>query len=220
MEPAMGGQAPVGAGNPPRLRVTGTLARKAWIRGSKMCLNCGMLADIARLAEIDREAALVRAGIPDAEFTFEGRRFDVRRAAAIHIRGQVSPVPNLWHEGRRVSGLFIPGHGFPQILFEAHELPPRQRFTIAHELGHAVLDPTREPMCDPPMLDDDNVADVAHDLAEDEADAFAASMLMPLELVRADLARFGRCVALLADLFQITKPAMRARLRNLELAVP
>jgi hypothetical protein len=178
-----------------------------------------MLTDIGRLAEIDREAALVRAGIRDAEFTFEGRRFDVRRAVAVHIRGQVSPVPNLWHQGRRVSGLFIPGDGFPQILFEAHELPPRRRFTIAHELGHAILDPTREPMCDPPMLDDENTADVAHDRAEDEADAFAASLLMPRELIRADLARFGCCVALLADLFQVTKPAMRARLRILELAI-
>jgi hypothetical protein len=174
-----------------------------------------------RRADIEVLAAGVRAQLPETEFTFGQRRFDVRLAAALVIGGQVAPQPNLRHEGRRVSGLYVPGAAISRIMYEAHEPPIRQRFTIAHELGHATLDPARQPACDPPMADGNVVGtEAAHDDVEEEADAFAACFLMPATLLGADVATYGRCAALLADLYEVSEPAMRARLLTLDATPP
>src|SRR6266851_4365600 len=102
------------------------------------------------------------------------RRFNVSTAVAVMIRGRVSAVPNLRHRDRRVSGLFMPGGAFPHIGFEAHEPPRRQRFTVAHELGHSYLDPLQETLCDPDVMEADSITE-ERDVSESEADAFAAA---------------------------------------------
>ena len=171
----------------------------------------------ARLKELEEVAEnairLRRQGHPDPL----ERRFDVAPAVALMIRGRVSAAPNLRHEGRRVSGLFMPGGAFPQIWFEAYEPPRRQRFTVAHELGHSYLDPARQPQCDPSQVDvDPDSSHGGQDVRESDADAFAAAFLIPADLLRADVKQFGRCAAFLADLYDVSEPTMRRRLRVLE----
>jgi Zn-dependent peptidase ImmA (M78 family) len=79
------------------------------------------------------------------------------------------------------SGMLLPAER--RILVNADEYEPRQRFTIAHELGHWVcqcLEGTVEPV----YCRADEVDESAR-LLEREANVFAAELLMPEEAVRA-----------------------------------
>ena len=86
------------------------------------------------------------------------------------------------------SGMLLPAER--RILVNAHEYEPRQRFTIAHEIGHwtcQCLEGTAEPV----YCRADEVDESAR-LLEREANVFAAELLMPEEAVRAgDGNRFG-----------------------------
>ena len=133
----------------------------------------------------------------------------------------------LWrhHDGTRVVG-----------VNSAHPAS-RQRFTIAHEIGHALLhlgddehggtggddvfiDKPRE------VLFRDAVSSRATDPREIEANAFAAELLMPAALVRPAFdeqvreATAERLVRLLADRFGVSTTAMAYRLVNLGLMDP
>ena len=88
----------------------------------------------------------------------------------------------------------------------------RQRFTIAHEIGHFVLHPER---CRPER---GGAVNEAGRMEEREADTFAAELLMPDHLVRKPVSEQGLDVARLADRFQVSRKAMLARLRHLGLA--
>jgi IrrE N-terminal-like domain len=89
------------------------------------------------------------------------------------------------------SGMLLPAER--RILVNADEPPARQRFTIAHELGHWVcqcLEGSVEPVY---CRATDVVGETAR-LAEREANVFAAELLMPEDEVRAadaDPDRFG-----------------------------
>ena len=167
----------------------------------------------SRLSELEGialEATKVRRQLQPGANT---RSFDVATAVGIMIRGRVRAVPNLRHEGRRVSGLFVPAGAYPEVLFEAYEPRRRQRFSIAHELGHFYLDPLAAPVCDPSQVDQDpDSGDGVQDVRESEADAFASAFLIPADLLAEDLGRFGSCAAFLADLYDVSEPATRRRL--------
>jgi hypothetical protein len=75
-----------------------------------------------------------------------------------------------------VSGMLLPAER--RILVNAGESEPRQRFTIAHELGHWVcqcLDGTTAPV----FCRDKDVSAAANRGLEREANVFAAELLMP-----------------------------------------
>ena len=67
--------------------------------------------------------------------------------------------------------------------------PVRQRFTIAHELGHRALHPGRELILDVPVRVNlrDKTSSMASDIEEIEANAFAAALLMPQQMIRDQL---------------------------------
>jgi hypothetical protein len=87
----------------------------------------------------------------------------------------------------------------------------RQRFTIAHEIGHFVLHPAR---CRPER---GGAVNEAGRIEEREADAFAAELLMPANLVREAVREQGLDVTRLADRFEVSRKAMQTRLRDLGL---
>lgn len=106
---------------------------------------------------------------------------------------------------------------------EHHRL--RQRFTIAHELGHFALKHKGDMFVDQTVLNRrDGRSSFAIDPQEIEANAFAASLLMPQQLllnaleaiVDGDLTpeREG-LIAKLAKKFEVSEEAMRYRLVNL-----
>jgi Zn-dependent peptidase ImmA (M78 family) len=103
----------------------------------------------------------------------------------------------------------------------------RQRFTIAHELGHLLLHEGRPLTVDQAVLRVDmrnDVSSMATDIQEIQANTFAAALLMPEEivlnsataLVREDsrIMRSG-LIAKLARSFDVSAEAMSYRLINL-----
>ena len=111
----------------------------------------------------------------------------------------------------------------------AHALT-RQRFTIAHELGHYCLDHMQNKRL---IVDDETVGAVLHrsggaysDIAnpsdetvmEIEANRFAAALLMPKQLVERYWA-YSPDIRFLASNFKVSEQAMRVRLQVLGLIV-
>lgn len=119
---------------------------------------------------------------------------------------------------------------------QAHSVT-RQRFSIAHEIGHALLHLPPEPpesgdaVVDKPIevLFRDGIASMGVDKREIEANAFAAELLMPEKILRPhfrDLIRAsGRrstdaLVRELAGVYAVSTQAMGFRLANLNLIDP
>jgi Zn-dependent peptidase ImmA (M78 family) len=127
---------------------------------------------------------------------------------------------------RNVSGLlFRKGREQAIGVNSAHPMV-RQRFTIAHELGHMRLHPGKELILDHVRVNlRDDRSSLGTDREEREANAFAAELLMPhvevLKEVRRSLDRGGttdnRFIADLAILFDVSEQAMEYRLVNLGL---
>jgi Zn-dependent peptidase ImmA (M78 family) len=122
-----------------------------------------------------------------------------------------------------VSGLLIrPEAGPPAIVVNKGHPRVRQRFTIAHELGHLVLHRGRPVLVDHVRLNlRDARSRAAVDVEEIEANAFAAELLMPRSLMVAELNRAAarsdsaRLAADLAEGFGVSKEAAEYRLVNL-----
>ncbi len=103
--------------------------------------------------------------------------------------------------------------------------PNRQRFTIAHEIGHHLLHPNRpEVVIDEQMFffrGEPRDKGTPEHLREMEANAFAAALLMPKELLQAEARRrefsaFDEtAVRSAASRFGVSTQALTFRLQNL-----
>lgn len=116
-----------------------------------------------------------------------------------------------------ISGMVEYEHGRPVIRYDMTEPPVRQRFTIAHEIGHLALghlSDGRTRFRDPAS----NFSTGSSSPEEREANAFAAQMLMPENVLRFAVTTKGiQDVSRLANLFNVSQVAMGYRLRNLGL---
>ncbi|MBR7837816.1 ImmA/IrrE family metallo-endopeptidase [Actinospica durhamensis] len=129
-------------------------------------------------------------------------------------------------EDADVSGMLFRGEREVIGVNEVHHRV-RQRFTIAHELGHHVLHPGRELILDAPVRVNfrDRTSSMATDREEIEANAFAAALLMPEPMIRAELDRLPEeirrdvdlTIKVLADRFEVSIAALGFRLINLGL---
>ncbi len=100
--------------------------------------------------------------------------------------------------------------------------PNRQRFTIAHEIGHFILHKGIKL-----HVDEDfrvNLRDGSANWEEIEANAFAAELLMPTEYVTRDTKKYERIdrptILRLARKYQVSHRAMEIKLTNLGLEPP
>ena len=102
----------------------------------------------------------------------------------------------------------------PIIVFNDSEALVRQRFTIAHEIGHYALGHLNDSK---QMFRDDskNFTAFQYDTREVEANQFAAAFLMPAEVVRLAVQQGTRSVSTLADMFRVSEAAMKYRLISL-----
>ena len=126
----------------------------------------------------------------------------------------------------KVSGVLVQKDKTATIGINALHHPNRQRFSIAHELGHYLMHADR-----PTVFVDEILvhfrADApvpALDDREVEANAFAAALLMPSAWLKSDLAErnidalFGdRPLALLARRYEVSPLALSIRMVNLGL---
>ncbi|OFN35776.1 hypothetical protein HMPREF2562_07095 [Corynebacterium sp. HMSC077G07] len=90
----------------------------------------------------------------------------------------------------------------------------RQRFTIAHEMGH-FYDTYRRSLSRK-KRDRGRLAGEGTDIEEIYANRFAAALLMPAEAVK-EKYQLTQDVGVLARLFRVSEQAMSIRLRNLGL---
>lgn len=106
-----------------------------------------------------------------------------------------------------------PDYGFT-ILVNESDIGVRQRFTIAHELGHYFLHMDKD------SKENKIITSFRMDSSpiERQANTFAANLLMPEDLVRQEHARMVIPVSdTLAEIFRVSKQTMRIRLEELEL---
>lgn len=136
--------------------------------------------------------------------------------------------------GDTVSGVFFDDGNKKLIGYNKDNPYNRNRFTIAHELGHFALEHKREGMfVDNPqkyvtMLFRDSNSSTGEFTQEREANAFAAALLMPRPLVEkamSDCYRENPIVFLQEDFdmverlskdFEVSRQAMSLRLTNLD----
>lgn len=136
---------------------------------------------------------------------------DVKKIASslgIHVR----PDPFM-----SVSGSIDVASGTPIIKYNPSEAHVRQRFTIAHEIGHFALGHLAGST---KMYRDEavNFSSGAKSPEEREANSFAAKLLMPNSVVHfAVTEKKITSVEKLADIFGVSQVAMKYRLINLGL---
>lgn len=126
-----------------------------------------------------------------------------------------------------VSGMLFRGGNQNVIGVNEAHAEVRQRFTIAHEIGHFILHPGRELILDVPVRVNfrDRTSSMATDREEIEANAFAAALLMPERLIHAQLDRLPAKIRQdpeaitceLASIFKVSHAALGFRLINLGL---
>jgi hypothetical protein len=124
-------------------------------------------------------------------------------------------APELGH-GQTLSGLLLPAVGEIWVnADEARQWPTRRRFTIAHELGHWCLhrDAERPVFCRPGSIEPDT-REQRPPLppAEEQANAFAAALLMPARLIQTWHARCKGDLVKLCVTFGSSGAAMARRL--------
>lgn len=176
---------------------------------------------------IERRAEEFLAGIPD--YVWDGATLPVpiEEIADSYVGLLVREVEDLGTalgaprlgKGQSLSGLLLPAVGEIWVnADEARHWPARRRFTIAHELGHWRLHRNAEEgavFCRSASI----LADAAEPReqlppAEDEANRFAAAVLMPPRLVQEQYVRCDRDFFRLCDRFATSGAAMGRRLHT------
>lgn len=91
------------------------------------------------------------------------------------------------------------------IFVDKNDSLPRQRFTIAHELGHLLQHPVG-------VFHRDQ-SGTPYTAEERQANAFAAALLMPFGVMEPFVEKYGPDAKTLADIFQVSERAMNVRLK-------
>ena len=128
-------------------------------------------------------------------------------------------VQNITHFDSNYDGLSgiaeIDQHGRRIIRSNVEESEQRQRFTLAHEIGHHVLGHVtseRHPCRD----NSSNFNSTVNSSQEQDANNFAAQLLMPEEAIKILILRKGISdVEKLSKEFSVSGSAMYYRLKNL-----
>ena len=129
------------------------------------------------------------------------------------------------------SGMLYRAGGDIVIGINGRQSKQRQRFTIAHELGHLLLHRGRPMIIDKHVRINwrDETSSLATDQEEIQANWFAAELLMPRAAVQSELEQlvpqYGtrdvrKLVRVMATRFDVSEQAMSIRLSNLGIAWP
>lgn len=112
----------------------------------------------------------------------------------------------------------IEGENRFEIFLAAHTGPNRDRFTIAHELGHYFLHYVYPNQNGTPVVRLE-AQRYGSGRVEWEANWFAAGFLMPASLFREQHRALGGSIAALADMFGVSIEAARIRVQSLGLGI-
>lgn len=121
-----------------------------------------------------------------------------------------------------ISGFLVMTESQAVITYKHGDNENRRRFTVAHEIGHFIFHSKDQPIFidkAPTVLFRNTASSTGEDYKEREANAFAASLLMPKELLEEQLKKaphdFTKAIKFLADKFKVSENAMSFRLSNL-----
>lgn len=128
---------------------------------------------------------------------------DIAHALGIRVYFSEFDISN-----NQISGFFY--HVENAIYVNKDEFPPRQLFTIAHELGHKLLHEDYLKSSRYKFLMRSNMWN-SSDPIEQEANAFAANLLVPKYMLD-EYRNFGT-VSELAKLFAVSEPVVQNRLK-------
>lgn len=118
-------------------------------------------------------------------------------------------------------------NGVSTILSNSRHAKVRQKFTIAHELGHFLLSSKSGIFVDKKIYFRDSRTQPASDPEEIVANIFAAELLMPTHHVKRELNRIikngvidieDNIIAPLAEKFEVSTIAMSIKLQNMGLS--
>jgi len=129
-----------------------------------------------------------------------------------------------WDFPDEVSGIFVFEQSKACIGVNLNHPYVRQRFSIAHELGHFVLHQEHDLFVDfieVEMTDLSVDFDEQQRILETQANQFAADLLMPMDWVRRDFHEYGEDnLPFLASRYEVSEQALWFRLLNLKLVSP
>ncbi len=103
-----------------------------------------------------------------------------------------------------VSGTIIKDEDLHAIGINQNHPEVRQRFTIAHEIGHYIMG-----------HDENKILDDTFDKNTDkerEANKFASELLMPYDLLKSDIEQKAQDIPSLAKKYEVSEQAMSIRL--------
>lgn len=173
---------------------------------------------------VEERAESFLSGVPGYIWDGESLPVPIEDIADSHVGLLVRDVEDLTAApgapalgaGQALSGLLLPARGEIWVnAQEAREWPPRRRFTIAHELGHWQLHRHggQGVYCRASVVDVEE-PDGSPTLAEpeEEANEFAAALLMPARLIREQYEACDREFSLLCETFSSSGAAMGRRL--------
>jgi Zn-dependent peptidase ImmA (M78 family) len=193
---------------------------------------CALRADLATLGHAQPAMPALPAewAGPPAE---QGQRLAVAALDALTLAGRSPAGPDLIEAVEEVFGIDVAveplGDGFdgvaaasPEarlIVLATSHVPGRQRFTLAHELGHLIAGDDQEVHLDR----DIDSRTPSRDPSELRANAFASAFLMPEEVLRLALKEAAPgadalTFATLACDLRVTPAALACRLQALGLA--
>ncbi len=108
-----------------------------------------------------------------------------------------------WLLADHVSGFLLEEKGLAAIAYNSEHHVHRQRFTVAHEIGHL-------------LLGHNHCGGEGRELSanEKEAQIFAAELLMPLSFLKKDLQGTSCDISVLAKRYWVSKSAMSWRIQD------
>lgn len=133
------------------------------------------------------------------------------------------------HEGEEeVYGMLYRDEGQPVIGVNSTNHIHRQRFTIAHEIGHLLCHEGKMYIDSPIIRYRDSKSSMAIDKEEIEANGFAAELLMPKDFVEKSLQVIGKkklldwkkIVERISKEYKVSAQTVEFRLKNLGISFP
>jgi len=123
-----------------------------------------------------------------------------------------------WDFPDEISGIYVSNGLTACIGVNDHHPHKRQRFTIAHELGHLVYAEDQDLFVDFTNAEfATQVTESKQQEKETRANQFAADLLMPKEWIRQDVGQGPLDVTVLAKRYEVSEQSLWFRLINLKL---
>lgn len=170
------------------------------------------------LTRLEQEAAALLSSFAEVWRQYGSAPFpvDLRSLVMIHLQIGLEPQtdPRDARDRRVVGGLVLSG-GTPRIIYRMQaSAAGRERFTIAHEVGHYMLHRDGEPdyFCTEQDMEQRDSDGQTHRVREWEANLFAGALLMPRDELLARYSAWQGDPDRLTDYFGVSREALYWRM--------